>query len=63
VLTQAGKEAEHTLLIAQSACLVFLLLYLIAMSAYKLAVLTGAVDSPGKEGLAFAGVSAFTEVI
>jgi hypothetical protein len=44
-------------------CLVFLLLYLIAMSAFKLTVLTGAVDSQGKEDLAIAGVSAFTEVI
>ena len=44
-------------------CLAFLLLYLIAMSAFKLTVLTGAVDSPGKKDLAIAGVSAFTEVI
>jgi hypothetical protein len=44
-------------------CLAFLLLYLIAMSSLMLTVSTGAVDSPGKQDLAIAGVSAFTEVI
>jgi hypothetical protein len=53
-------------------CLAFLLLYLIAMSKTKnedimssfiLTVSTGAVDSPGKQDLAIAAVSALNEVI